>query len=297
MIKVLHSKQFNILFFACVFSFLFFIFDFCQAAVLYLSPSTGSYYQGDTFMVEIRLDTQGEYINAVEANLNFSPDILEVKDLSQGNSILTLWVKEPGFSENKISILGGVPGGYQGADGLLGKIIFQVSESGQGSARINFQDDSKVLLNDGKGTEAKLTIQGAKFNIIPEKSEIPGNKWKEELEKDKIPPQPFKIEISQNSAIFEGKYFITFSTTDKETGVDYYEVKEGKGDWEKAVSPYILKNQRLTDDIWIKAIDKAGNEWVEIVKAARKPIWEYVLYGVLFLILLSGIIILVRKIL
>ena len=38
------------------------------AAVLYLDPSNGEYYQGDTFMVEIRLDTEEESINVVEAN-------------------------------------------------------------------------------------------------------------------------------------------------------------------------------------------------------------------------------------
>jgi len=266
-----------------------------KGAILYLSPATGQYQVGDTFMVEIRLDTQGEYINAVEANLNFSSDILEVKDLSQGNSVLTLWVKEPTVSQGVISLAGGTPGGYQGANGILTKIVFKARVQGVG--QVNFLNNSKALLNDGRGTEAELSTKNGSFSVLAKKLEAPKDQWQKELGEDKTAPLPFKIEISRNPAIFEGKYFITFSTTDKETGVDHYEVKEGKRDWEKAVSPYVLKNQNLTSDIWVKAVDKAGNEWVEIVKAARKPIWEYVLYGILCLILLSGIIILVKKIL
>jgi len=266
-----------------------------KAAILYLTPDNGQFHQGDTFMVEIRLDTQGEYINAVEANLSFSSDILEVKDLSQGNSVLTLWVKEPTVSQGVISLAGGTPGGYQGANGILTKIAFKARVQGVG--QVNFLNNSKALLNDGKGTEAKLSTKNGSFSVLAKKLEAPEDQWQKELGEDKTAPLPFKIEISRNPAIFEGKYFIIFSTTDKETGVDYYEVKEGKGNWEKAISPYVLKNQNLTSDIWVKAVDKAGNEWVEIVKAAHKPIWEYILYGVLFLILLSGIIILVRKIL
>ena len=298
MIKILNSKQFkNILFSLCILGFLFLIFNFCDAAVLYLSPSSGEYNRGDIFIVEARLDTQGEYINAIEANLNFPSDILKIQNLSQGNSILTLWIKEPSFSNNTISFIGGTPAGYQGPDGLMVKIVFQVQEQAKGSVKINFQDDSKVLLNDGKGTEAKLSTKGGSFNILAKRLEVPKDQWQKELEQDKIAPLPFKIEISQNPAILEGKYFITFSTTDKETGIDYFEVKEGKMDWGKVVSPYVLNNQELTDDIWVKAIDKAGNEWIEILKAPKKPIWEYVLYGGLVLILLSGIIILVRKLL
>ena len=43
-----------------------------EGAILYLEPSSGTYNQNDTFVVEARLDTQGEYINALE-NVILSP--------------------------------------------------------------------------------------------------------------------------------------------------------------------------------------------------------------------------------
>ncbi len=230
-----------------------------QAARLYLEPASGQYQLGDTFIIEIRLDSEQEYVNAVEANLVFPQDILEVKDFSQGNSILTLWVKTPSFSNQTgvIFFAGGVPGGYEGGSEMLGKIIFKAKNQGQ--AEIKIQDDSQVLLNDGLGTPAKLTTKGATFTILLEKAEVPKDEWQKEIEKDKISPESFKVEVSQDPLIFEGKYFIIFSTTDKQTGINYYEIKEGDKAWKRGQSPYLLEDQNLSGIIKVKAVDKAGN--------------------------------------
>lgn len=246
-----------------VFSFSLLVFSLATpalAAVLYLEPAEGEYHRDDTFTVEARINTEGEYINTVKVDIAFSQDILEIKDFSKGNSILILWVEEPEFSNQNgtISFSGGIPGGYQGWNGLLGRIILKTKK--QGTAELKFQKSSQVFLNDGLGTPADLKTRGAKFNILAQSSEKPINIWQEELEKDNVPPEPFEIEISQEPSIFEGKYFIIFSTTDKQTGLDYYEVNEGKNDWQRAESPHLLKDQGLKGIIQVRATDKAGNE-------------------------------------
>jgi hypothetical protein len=264
------------------------------AAKLYLEPSEEEYHQGDVFIEEIRLNTQGEYINTVEIDLSFPKDILEVKDLSRGNSILSLWIKEPSFSnqEGKISFIGGIPAGYQGWDGLLAKIIFKVSDTPLTSevARIKFLDTSQLLLNDGFGTPADLETEQAVLTILPKESEISEDEWKMELEKDKIPPEPFEAEIHQDMSIFEGKYFLIFSTTDKQTGIDYYEIKEGGKDWEKGKSPYLLEDQTLRSIIKVRAVDKAGNErvvWIKPLKEAKEP---FAYWSVILILAVIGVI-------
>jgi len=269
------------------------------AAILYLGPASGEYYQGGTFIIEARIDPEGECINTVGVNLSFSQDILEVVDFSQGNSILDFWIEEPSFdqTQGRISFTGGIPGGYcgilpgdPGESNLLGKLIFKVKDAGEqfsDTAEVNFLDISQVLLNDGQGTPAKLTTRGAIFTILPEKLEVPEDEWQEELKKDNIPPEPFKIEVNQNSAIFEGKYFITFSTTDKQTGIDYFEIKEGKGDWEKVTPPYLLKDQGLENIIKVKAVDKAGNERITEYAPPKKP---FPYWLIIVALLLGGII-------
>ena len=269
-----------------------------SAAKLYLDPVKGEYNQRDTFVVEIKLNTEKENINAVEAYLTFPKDILEVKDLSSGNSVLTLWIKEPKFSnqEGEISFIGGIPGSYSGKEGILVKIIFKVKKINQEeTAEVKFLDYSKVLLNDKKGTEADLITEKAFFKILPESLAVIKKEWQEELEKDKIPPEPFKIKISRDTSIFKRKYFIAFSTTDKQTGIDYYEVKEGERDWKMIQSPYILENQFLGERIKVKAVDKAGNERIQMIRPEKTEIgkeinWKNILPWIILIIIGIGII-------
>ncbi|PIS22373.1 hypothetical protein COT50_02310 [candidate division WWE3 bacterium CG08_land_8_20_14_0_20_41_10] len=277
------------------------------AAVLYLEPAEGNYYHGDTFITNLRVDTENECINTIEANLNFSQDALETVDFSQGNSILTLWLKPPIIEQKSglVSFIGGIPGGYcgilpgdPGESNLLGRIIFKIKEvSGDStSAKVEFLESSQVLLNDGFGTPAKLTAKGAVFTILAEKLEVAKDQWQEEIEKDEISPEPFAIEIHQDPAIFEGKYFIMFLTADKQTGIDYYEIKEGKGDWKRVESPYLLEDQSLTSIIKVRAVDKAGNERIVeyIPPTVKKPFPYWII--ILILVGIGVIWQIVRKI-
>mgnify|MGYP005845202357 CR=1 FL=1 len=258
---------------------------FAQGAVLYLEPSQGQYYQGDTFIISARIDTENECINTVKADLSFSQDILEVIDFSKGNSILTIWLETPKIDQNQglISFVGGIPGGYCGTlpgepekPDLLGRIVFKIQEiRDKQQGWVEFLESSQVLLNDGFGTPAKFIRKGAIFTILPEKTEIPKDEWKKELEKDNIPPESFEIEIHQDPDIFDGKHFIVFQTQDKQTGIDYYEISETRDkrqeDWKSGESPYLLKDQSLKSIIKVRAVDKAGNERIAEYIPTKRP--------------------------
>jgi len=278
------------------------------AALLYLEPSQGEYYRGDNFIVDIRIDTEGECINIVKGNLKFSQDILEAVDFSQGDSILTLWVEFPAIDQatGLISFSGGIPAGFcgkipgdPGESNLLGRIIFSIPEEKQiltpSVAQIEFLAGSQVLLNDGLGTPAQLSSKKAVFTVMPGLAETAKQEWQAELAKDKIPPEDFEIEISQDLATFEGKYFVIFFTTDQQTGLDYYEIKEGQEDWQKITSPYLLKDQSLQTIIKVKAVDKAGNErMVEYVPLPEKKLLLYLIV-ILILPIVGVICWMVRK--
>ena len=186
----------------CVLCFLFFVFDFCQAATLYLSPFTAEYRVGETFLQEVRIDLEpGENINVVEINLQYPADLLEVKDISFGNSILNVIPEKPKISTvscesygscGLLSFGGGIIGGYTGRipgdpglSNLVAKIIFRVipREVSRKSAEIFFQENSRVLLNDGFGTPAKLTTKSSTIEIRFPYSEFEEkeDEWKKEL--------------------------------------------------------------------------------------------------------------------
>lgn len=268
-----------------------------NAAILYLEPSESTHNLGDTFIQEIRLDTQGEYINAAEIHIEYLQDMLEVRDFSKGNSVLTLWAEEPSFEGGVLSFVGGIPAGFQGWDGLLGKIIFRVKSkvsledaATSTTTEVKFLETSRVLLNDGEGTEAALFTEDVVLTILPEFSSEPKDEWEQQVATDNISPEPFDVEISNNSSVYGGKYFIIFSAVDKQAGIDHYEVLEyweGKTSENKnAHSPYLLENQKLSGIIRVRAVDEAGNEAiVEIrptgVEEEKGFPWRWVIFGIL----------------
>jgi len=286
---------------SCIFVFCFVLFSVlpfgARAAILYFKPDSGKYYQDETFSVQVMIDTEEDCINTVKGEIDFSKDVLEAVNFATGNSILTIWLQTPKIDQNlgKISFIGGIPGGYcgplpgePGELDLLLKIFFKTKR--EGMANLRFSEESQVLLNDSLGTPAKLTIKGAVFTILPGIPEIPKKEWQEELEKDNIPPEPFEIEIHRTPEIFEGKYFITFFTSDKQTGLDYFEVKEGKRNWEKAESPYLLEDQDLKSIIKVKAVDKAGNERLAEYIPPKKITWKDWLPWLILILIVASII-------
>jgi len=276
-----------------VFGLVFLIFPvFVFGATLYLEPKEGEYKLGDHFGVKIRIDPEGECINTISVDLSFPNDILVLEGIDIGESIITIWVDKPSSFDikkinetGKIHFSGGIPGGYcgripgdPGLTNMVAELRFYipsmiVGEAKEETGEIKILESSQVFLNDGKGTLAKLNFEDSKIKILPTAG---GglNEWREKLLNDTSPPEPFEIQIQKNPAIFDGKYFIVFYTTDKETGVDYYMVKEGEREWKIAKSPYLLENQNLDEEIKVKAVDRAGNETIATLypeKIKEKP--------------------------
>lgn len=270
------SKNIKIIF--GLFSFAFLLSPLTTlSATIYFYSETKDIYQGDIFIVETRISSPDKLINAAESIILFDKDKLEVKELSTGGSLFSLWLKPPIFSneEGKISFIGGTPDGFQGKEALILKIIFLAKNDGE--AKLNFQDDTLLFLHDGKGTPISPWLNPLSLRILKRSPEIsPKDEWQLLIEKDKTPPEPFEVTVGQDPSIFDNQYFISFFTTDKESGIDHYEVKEGDRDFVRAESPYLLKDQSLQSLIQVKAIDKAGNERIsELMPALPPPVPFY----------------------
>jgi len=155
-------------FFLILFTFLFFP-AYSQAATLLLSPSSGTFSIGSTFNASILLDTKGESINAIEVGLSFPPDMLQIVSPSAGQSIISVWTDAPSFDNKngRVKFQGGIPGGITASNALVSTITFRVKSIGEGL--VKFLDNSKVLLNDGLGTNALSQTANAvyKFKLPP----------------------------------------------------------------------------------------------------------------------------------
>ncbi|KPJ56950.1 hypothetical protein AMJ49_03495 [Parcubacteria bacterium DG_74_2] len=137
-----------------------------QSAELYLSPSSGSFLVGSTFAVSVFLNTEENEINTVWAELKFPPQILQVTSPTAGTSFIAEWIVPPNYSNEKgiISFRGGIPGGIKTSAGLISSITFRAISTGM--AKVEFTEGSKVILNDGKGTDILTTKVNGEYHIL-----------------------------------------------------------------------------------------------------------------------------------
>ncbi len=156
--------------------FCFFLFAFCiftgeakaASASLYLSPSTGNYTVGNTFLIQAKVNSGGVAVNATDGTLVFNPDKLEVKSISKIDSAFTLWVQEPTFSNSlgTVNFAGGKPSpGFTGAAGIIFTITFKARTATIDPATVTFASGS-VLADDGKGTNILGSMGSGSYKLI-----------------------------------------------------------------------------------------------------------------------------------
>lgn len=268
---------------------MFFVLFFTTAPVfaanIFLGAKNQSFAPGEEFLVRVLLNTEGESINAIEGKIGFPADLLEVKEIRDGNSIINFWVERPSLSKFYIPYSGIIPGGYMDKEGLIFSVVFRAKKEGIGAIQT---EGLLVLLNDGKGTEAKMETPNLEFRILKSESQIPDFKF--QIPPDTDMPESFEPKIASDPNVFDGKYFLVFATQDKISGIANYKIREGRWGWFSiAESPYLLKHQSLDKKIFVKAIDKSDNERIVVLPPQKLLPW-YENYWIIGIIILSIII-------
>ena len=183
------------------------------------------------------------------------------------------------------------PGGFKGNNGRLLAIKFKPEEKGAVILGFN-KEKTKIYLHTADGVEDSLILEKIQLPIIKGKENIPV------VISDNEPSEWFAPEISQDPNIFDGKYFLVFAAQDKGSGIAYYAIRETRREkkrktdakWIEAESPYLLKDQKLKSFIYVKAIDKSGNERIAAVEP-RYPINWYELWWIWIIIITSAVIV------
>jgi len=158
----------NIRFYAMAIIFLALSFIFpvvADAAILSISPSSGTYNAGETFTIGVIVNSSDREVNAVSSVLSFPADILEVVSTSRDGSIIGLWVQEPAFSNvsGTINLEGIILNpGFVGNNGKALNVVFRAKKSGV--APVSFVSGS-VLANNGLGTNVLETMNGGQYTI------------------------------------------------------------------------------------------------------------------------------------
>lgn len=259
------------------------------AAQLYLTASRDTTSVGDTLLIHVVLDTEGEQLNVVDGSIAL--DIKGNYEFSTAGSVLSIWPTTPALSKDfkKMSFVGGVPDGFNSTRAELFDIAVTMNAAGD----ITLLPDHIVAYkNDGKGTPVTVTVKKIAIHVTPaEKNSTPIDEWSSAKSADTVAPLPFTISIGKESTVYEGKQFITFSTTDEGSGIDYYEVQEGMLPKVKSGGVYVLRNNIGNEIIFVSAYDKAGNIRTETLDlrlkshAVRNTIGIFMVLIVIFVVL------------
>jgi len=306
-----------------------------KASSLYFEPKDVEVGNDSNFTIDLKIDVE-DCMNVVEGYIGFDKEHFKLLDFMTGVSIINLWVEQPQETDMEkinadglIHFAGGIPGGYcgkipgdPGLSNVVARLVFASKNIDQGieekiSSDIKILEGTRVLMNDGLGSEDPI-LKRSDAKVTISKSVMPNDKaWQNEINSDKIPPEPFVIELHHSEKMYDGKYSLVFYTNDKQSGMDYYEVLEirpneiigkkqkrnpldyfGIGEktvgWKKAQTPYLLEDQDMRSTIKVRAVDKAGNErvveYTPPESIVGKPFylkWQAVVPVLLILIILS----------
>jgi hypothetical protein len=169
-----------------------------------------------------------------------------------------LWPNKPSLSfsqeNSSINFVAGVPGGLNKSNALLFTIALATENPGDVYV---VPVSLTAYKNDGKGTP--VVVKDMELKITVNTVDRPlRDEWDEVVTTDNEPPLPFIIRMGRDGSVFGGKKFISFYTTDAQSGIDHYEVKEGDFEPVRSGTTYVLQNQN-EQNISVTAYDKAGN--------------------------------------
>ena len=165
-----------------VLSYIFVLSYEAHAERLYFFPQNISVSEGDSFVVEVGLDTEGESINAIDIEGSVGAGIIE--SINTSNSLIQIFVESAQTGEGTFRFTGGTPGGFEG-DGVIGRLNVRATETG--IINIDFDKSAKVLTALGQETAIPLSFIDITANISP--------------------PSPNRIKLSSRSHPDENKWY------------------------------------------------------------------------------------------
>lgn len=267
--------------------------------------NSGNFYPAQTVVVNFSVNSRGKNINTIKGKITYPKNILDLQEIRDGGSIINLWVERPQISSGQdVSFAGVSTGGFKDDNGFIFSLIFKVRENKSGydqKGLISFRN-AEILLNDGLGT--KIDVSDAGYSFFQKTEAFTGISGSNEaFIEDRDSPSVFSPYVTRDQNIFDNRWVLIFSAQDKSSGVDHYEVHETKErypleelnkkqlTWLTVESPYLLQDQNLESYVYVKAVDRAGNERLAVVFPGKSQKSGSFYSGVFFSILIIIVIV------
>ena len=255
------------------------------AATLTMTATPEAIGVGDSLNVIISVHATSS-LNTFAGTFIYPSDLFDIERVSDGNSIVKMWLVHPSGTSGSVTFAGFTPGGFSG-NGALFNVTLKSTRSGTAQFSIV---DTQLLLNDGAGTRDSVDVEPLVASIAST------SQHSFVANTDTTPPELFTPYLVSAADAPGGKAQLVFSTTDSGSGIDHYEVAESKSpdgtlEWKRATSPYTLVDQNITNDVAVKAIDQSGNERTVVFPHLSHNGWyEAVIIGGMLIVLLLALL-------
>lgn len=230
------------------------------ASVLYTEAAEGPVFSleypkeaiapSSEFLVRLLVESEVP-INALQATVFYSSDILELVSLNTGSSVVDVWVQNPDTKKaGTVFFEGGIRNIFQGRDGEVASFVFRVKRPGVAQVSVR---DASVYYADGKGarTEAHHSIA---FVTSNERGALLSFQ-----NTDAKKPEFKEISLAENP--IEKRDMVAFDVRDEGSGIKETQFRYRTGllwsEWLPATNPV-----RLAEKTWVfqlKATDNLGN--------------------------------------
>ena len=142
-------------------------------AFIIVNPPNQTTIEGSTFDVSFFLNTNKQSINTFDLSIGFDQTKLEIIKPSGGKSISSIWIQPPSYSNTNgtAKFAGVIPNGIVTESGLMTAITFRAKTSGQ--AIVSILANTRVLANDGMGSQVPLESNKGVYTIVPKAPEGP----------------------------------------------------------------------------------------------------------------------------
>ena len=140
---------------------------YSAGASIYLSPARIECTVDANCSVGVKVNSDGQSINAAEGTIKFDPGKLQALPALKGGSIFSFWAPDPVVDNAKGTVVfgGGLPQpGFNGSSGLLITLVFKPKVAGD--AKLAFTGGA-VLANDGQGSNILTALGSATISIKP----------------------------------------------------------------------------------------------------------------------------------
>ncbi len=248
-----------------------------SAAIISFDPQETTVGLEEPFLIGVTIEADVP-VNAVTLVIDI-PESMEVIEISDGDSVINMWVERPHVTNVHTLVFSGIiPGGFTGIGGKLLTLTVRAKQEGVYDFIINPR--SRMYENDSQASSQEIISEPLRLSVVQGKTNLSNTI------PDTIPPESFVPVIVTIPGDQGDRFAVSFQTQDKMSGVAYYEVAESHRNitvssrkkierlpWTRAVAPHFLSGQDRSSYVYVKAVDLRGNARYVKINPTNPP-WQ-----------------------